>query len=999
MYMYIIISLLCSQVCEVLCKYCIDPKVRDQWNRTAQEYCRAKTDKRIPFLKKAAKTMEEMNKRGNTIPLDQVGVVEEGAKKKKKKRKRNKKDKKEEELEEGFEEEDSGKEEEVIKAPAKPVEPVWDIASLLERITKFGNDYFKSATSASQPGFQTQDSKGEHNEDDNEQSNWFKEEVAPLPHAGRHRSKVRAEPVINIDEQPWEVECTEKVIRFLKNDDYPIEMKNAVIERIGLIATGRWQPFLSRPIRRIKESSFGELYEALLSTTARIIWDVSIQFSAKCTTKDIPSSPASSSSAPLHVFSEVIRVWDIVPNEQLKELSIKHVSTSRDRGLKANVDLHLLPQFLTDSSNEKLSRHNLPKKYLLQTEGERGSKNVSRKLQEHLHTRKFYPVSSVKDDEFNVVIFYQFSSDLVSCLMSGKNSRRDFPFKEWPKEHDIIHLPHNKEAVLLVGRSGTGKTTCCLYRLWYQFQAYWEQAGTIGAWYHHTPLIASVSESPDDQPSISSASKDFSKGAAGVQSFESELEHLHQVFITKNYVLCAQMKKRFYDMAASYQHLTYHLEYENMSDPIDLESVHNMAYPLFMTSRQFLLLLDSSLDAGMPFFPRNKDGTLAVKISSSDFDHENPDNLLDIDESGTEDEDFDEADRTNAPMVQPAFKSHTSVWLEVTASYFISDIWPKISNNSRIDPLLVWMEIKSFIKGSAQAVETREGYLSEADYLALGKKMASNFIGNRHELYQIFLRYENHLQKKRSLNLFDECQFVHSVYHRLTSLKEDPPWSIHTFYIDEVQDFTQAELSVFIRSCREPNDLFLTGDTAQSIMRGISFRFSDLRSLFHYANEAASGAAHPIKIEVPVIHELTVNFRSHSGILKLAASIIDLMLNFFPNSFDRLPEDQGMFPGPLPVYLQSCQVSDLALLLQSNKRASSAIEFGAHQVIIVQNDEVKKTLPDVLKAGIVLTVFESKGLEFDDVLLYNFFSDSPVSLQVQYMYMYNVHCTCTCIYM
>ena len=110
-----------------------------------------------------------------------------------------------------------------------------------------------------------------------------------------------------------------------------------------------------------------------------------------------------------------------------------------------------------------------------------------------------------------------------------------------------------------------------------------------------------------------------------------------------------------------------------------------------------------------------------------------------------------------------------------------------------------------------------------------------------------------------------------------------------------------------------------------------------------------------------------------------------------------------MFPGPKPVLLPSCQVSDLALLLQSNKREASAIEFGAHQVIIVQTDEAKKSLPEALRAGIVLTVFEAKGLEFDDVLLYNFFKDSPVSMQKTSVHVYiHVHVrlqACTDIYM
>ena len=161
---------------------------------------------------------------------------------------------------------------------------------------------------------------------------------------------------------------------------------------------------------------------------------------------------------------------------------------------------------------------------------------------------------------------------------------------------------------------------------------------------------------------------------------------------------------------------------------------------------------------------------------------------------------------------------------------------------------------------------------------------------------------------------------------RLNDLK-DLPWSIHNIYIDEVQDFTQAELSIFIRICREPNDLFLTGDTAQSIMRGISFRFGDLKSIFYRAREQASKSVKSSLVKVPKVDELTINFRSYTGVLQLAASVIDLMRHFFPNSFDCLPGDEGMFPGPTPIIFHSCNVSDLALVLRTNKREASAIEF------------------------------------------------------------------------
>jgi len=52
------------------------------------------------------------------------------------------------------------------------------------------------------------------------------------------------------------------------------------------------------------------------------------------------------------------------------------------------------------------------------------------------------------------------------------------------------------------------------------------------------------------------------------------------------------------------------------------------------------------------------------------------------------------------------------------------------------------------------------------------------------------------------------------------------------------------------------------------------------------------------------------------------------------------------------------------------------IEFGCNQVIIVRDQEAKEKLPAVLKHALCLTVYEAKGLEFDQVILYNFFSDS-----------------------
>lgn len=46
--------------------------------------------------------------------------------------------------------------------------------------------------------------------------------------------------------------------------------------------------------------------------------------------------------------------------------------------------------------------------------------------------------------------------------------------------------------------------------------------------------------------------------------------------------------------------------------------------------------------------------------------------------------------------------------------------------------------------------------------------------------------------------------------------------------------------------------------------------------------------------------------------------------------------------------------------------------------ISVVNDAAREAIPEELRLGLVLTIYEAKGLEFDDVLLYNFFKDSQV---------------------
>ncbi|KAL0068396.1 hypothetical protein AAF712_004474 [Marasmius tenuissimus] len=126
------------------------------------------------------------------------------------------------------------------------------------------------------------------------------------------------------------------------------------------------------------------------------------------------------------------------------------------------------------------------------------------------------------------------------------------------------------------------------------------------------------------------------------------------------------------------------------------------------------------------------------------------------------------------------------------------------------------------------------------------------------------------------------------------------------------------------------------------------------------------------------IFQLAVNYRSHAGIVDCAHSVIDLINRFWPGSIDGLDREQGMSPGPQPIFFDGKGGNASVLSKYLFGDSGNRIEFGAQQCILVRDAEAKERLKEEMgdDIGLVLTIYDSKGLEFNDVLLYNFFEDS-----------------------
>jgi hypothetical protein len=75
------------------------------------------------------------------------------------------------------------------------------------------------------------------------------------------------------------------------------------------------------------------------------------------------------------------------------------------------------------------------------------------------------------------------------------------------------------------------------------------------------------------------------------------------------------------------------------------------------------------------------------------------------------------------------------------------------------------------------------------------------------------------------------------------------------------------------------------------------------------------------------------------------------------------------------------EVRELVSAVGGARYTSGLISFGARQAIIVRNNESRRALPPEFANATVVTVAESKGLEFDDVILFNFWKDSPATTE------------------
>ncbi|KAI0369978.1 hypothetical protein BV20DRAFT_945276 [Pilatotrama ljubarskyi] len=314
----------------------------------------------------------------------------------------------------------------------------------------------------------------------------------------------------------------------------------------------------------------------------------------------------------------------------------------------------------------------------------------------------------------------------------------------------------------------------------------------------------------------------------------------------------------------------------------------------------------------------------------------------------------------------------------VSYGTFLEEYWSHFPQTltKGLDPTLVFGEFMGVIKGSEQSLSHPEGYLDRDAYYKLSHRTQATFASQRENIYRLFQAY---LKRKKERGDYDAADRTHALIDCLRTMGV-PGQEVDFIYVDEAQDNLLIDAVVLRTLCRNPHGMFWAGDTAQTISVGSAFRFDDLKAfLYRYEEATANGKAD--KRTQPESFHLAVNYRSHAGIVDCAYSVIELITEFWPHAIDFLGRETGMVEGMKPVFFSGWDQNTVRYEQFLFGESGSHIEFGAQQCILVRDEAARERLrAQVGDIGLILTLYESKGLEFNDVLLFNFFEDSTVDL-------------------
>lgn len=262
-----------------------------------------------------------------------------------------------------------------------------------------------------------------------------------------------------------------------------------------------------------------------------------------------------------------------------------------------------------------------------------------------------------------------------------------------------------------------------------------------------------------------------------------------------------------------------------------MEEMSEKEYPAFMTTRELLFLIDGTL--AVPFAdtrPTQEADDAQYRASRTAIKIVDPIgkfNLTDFNEQKKPGISF-YSEESHQTSFRKKVNLELNEYREVTFEYFAVSFWPQVRHlpeAKNLTPEVVWTQIISNIKGSTNSyihpryAEPKRCYMERSQSSLLSDSKREN-------VYAIYEWYEEWKLQDRGFDLMDIINYV--LARVVRSSYCGPP--IHYLMIDEVQDLPYV--FILLLSLVVETGVFFCGDSAQTIAKGVEFRFSDIKRMF-----------------------------------------------------------------------------------------------------------------------------------------------------------------------
>jgi RNA helicase len=260
----------------------------------------------------------------------------------------------------------------------------------------------------------------------------------------------------------------------------------------------------------------------------------------------------------------------------------------------------------------------------------------------------------------------------------------------------------------------------------------------------------------------------------------------------------------------------------------------------------------------------------------------------------------------------------------------------------------VFEEVTGVLTGSAE----KGPYLGEDEYLALGVRQSIYLGEERRTVYRVFERWLTHLREQ---GLFDANV---AAWERRSLATERYDFLV----IDEVQDVTPVELRLALATLKDKQAFLLCGDSNQIVHPNL-FSWARVKSLFHGDGGRQAGQS-----PLDRIHLLSANYRNTRAVTALANRLLRIKQRRF-GSVDRESN-----------YLVECvsEEEGRVELLADDPGVRAELDArtrrSARTAVVVLRDEDKPAARAAFSTPLLFSVQEAKGLEYENVVLFNLVS-------------------------